>query len=51
MTIKDIRKDVDRMMEEVEGFSCETCPYAAECHRNELWWGCGQWEDEMGEDL
>ena len=45
------------MYEEMEmemGMECEGCvgcPHAAECEALELFWGCGVWEDEMGEDL
>ena len=31
--------------------ACERCPYADRCQREELWWGCGAWEQSMGEDL
>ena len=30
---------------------CAGCPVAHECATSELFWGCGIWEDEMGEDL
>jgi len=31
--------------------ACERCPYRDRCHREELWWGCGAWEESMGDDL
>ena len=31
--------------------ACAHCPYAAQCHATEGWWGCGAWEEGMGEDL
>ena len=30
---------------------CEGCPYRDRCESEELFWGCGVWEDYMGEDL
>ncbi len=40
-----------RTFDITEGHTCETCPLAAECELHELFWGCGVWEDGMGEDL
>ena len=40
-----------RTFDITEGHTCEGCPLAAECELHELWWGCGVWEDGMGEDL
>lgn len=31
--------------------ACEHCPYAEECEASDGWWGCGAWEEGMGEDL
>ncbi len=31
--------------------ACERCPYRAQCRQDELWWGCGAWEQSMGDDL
>lgn len=31
--------------------SCEECPFKDSCKSEELFWGCGVWEDSMGEDL
>ena len=31
--------------------ACEHCPYADQCEACEGWWGCGAWEEGMGEDL
>lgn len=30
---------------------CQHCPYREECQAEELFWGCGVWEEQMGEDL
>lgn len=30
---------------------CAHCPYAGQCDHQELYWGCGVWELQMGEDL
>jgi len=30
---------------------CEVCPFAERCGREELYFGCGVWEEMMGEDL
>lgn len=40
------------MMEMLENLvSCEGCPFAGICHKDELFWECPVWEDAMGEDL
>lgn len=31
--------------------ACKHCPYYTECHKTEGWFGCGAWEEGMGEDL
>lgn len=31
--------------------ACERCPYRARCRQDELWWGCGAWEQSIGDDL
>lgn len=41
---------------ETEGYDedrdyCEGCPYRDRCGSEEIFWGCGVWEDSMGEDL
>ena len=36
---------------DLECEDCEYCPFAAVCGEHELFWGCGVWEDSMGEDL
>lgn len=33
------------------GEACKHCPYREECNEKEGWWGCGAWEEGMGEDL
>lgn len=30
---------------------CLNCPVREECDNNEMYFGCGIWEDNMGEDL
>lgn len=34
-----------------EAVYCERCPRRDRCESEELFWGCGVWEDLMGEDL
>ena len=46
--------DREELMERVyalECDSCEECPLVNLCEDYELFWGCGVWEDSMGEDL
>lgn len=31
--------------------ACKSCPAADSCKSLELWWGCGFWEDDLGEDV
>lgn len=31
--------------------ACERCPYADRCDASEGYWGCGAWEEGMGDDL
>lgn len=31
--------------------NCEICPFYNTCEKEGLYWGCGVWEDGMGEDL
>ena len=40
-----------RTFDITEGHTYETCPLAGACELHELFWGCGVWEDSMGEDL
>lgn len=51
---KEMHKAINELYEAV-GYDCdaccEQCPYAEACEANELFWGCGVWEDSMGEDL
>ncbi len=46
-TIEELYEAVDMDCEAC----CERCPYAEQCGQYELFWGCGVWEDSMGEDL
>ena len=45
------RKELMKMVYALECDSCEECPLAHLCESHELFWGCGVWEDSMGEDL
>lgn len=54
MTTKEMMNAYVDTYYEVADYSkdwCEGCPVKAQCHTEELFWGCGIWEDEMGEDL
>lgn len=51
MTKLQIWNAVDDLRDTNENFSCETCPFAEACKARQLWWGCGEWEDQQGEDL
>lgn len=31
--------------------NCKVCPFHDACNKEELWWICGDWEDDMGDDL
>lgn len=31
--------------------TCRECPFRAECKASDLCYGCGVWEELMGEDL
>lgn len=31
--------------------ACAACPFRERCHEVEGWWGCGAWEEGMGDDL
>lgn len=43
------RIDTEGICEDVD--YCEGCPHRDRCGSEELFWGCGVWEDSMGEDL
>ena len=52
------RHDFYRVTEELENEFLETgenvcarCPYRDQCEKEELYWGCGVWETQMGDDL
>lgn len=32
-------------------FCAESCPFKTLCDEQRMWWGCGVWEELMGEDL
>lgn len=53
---KEMSKKVEELMELVEygegcEKACEKCPFAEQCKKEELFWGCGCWEKGMGDDL
>lgn len=55
MTYEEFMERYYEMLE-AEGYDedrdyCEGCPLRATCGRTEAYWGCGVWEDSMGEDL
>ena len=60
MTLVEMRK-VDKLVEEMFGgyglttdeceCVCDACPFAERCGEEELYFGCGVWEEMMGEDL
>ena len=31
--------------------ACARCPFSDLCGKEELFWGCGAWEEGMGDDL
>lgn len=35
----------------MELVGCAECEHRYECEALELYWGCGVWEEAMGEDL
>ena len=45
------RNEMMEMVYALECHACEDCPLADMCEAHELFWGCGVWEDSMGEDL
>lgn len=49
----EFRKVTDELFETYETTEemCAHCPYREECEPKELFWGCGVWETEMGDDL
>ena len=44
-------EEMQEMVYDLECEGCEGCPFAAVCGEHELFWGCGVWEEAMGEDL
>jgi hypothetical protein len=50
----EMKKVINELYEKVNynpDDCCEFCPYYEQCCAEELYWGCGVWEDSMGEDL
>ena len=48
--VEQLAEDREYSMEELDKM-CECCPYAEQCQTQQLYWGCGIWEAQMGEDL
>lgn len=40
-----------RLASEYGEDGCQHCPYREQCEEAELFFGCGVWEEMMGEDL
>lgn len=51
MTKKEFYEVVDKLLDQYGAEGCAHCPYAEQCETRELYWGCGVWEEQMGEDL
>lgn len=51
MMTKEMRRLTEDLMVQYGEDGCEHCPYAEQCGAEELFWGCGVWEEQMGEDL
>ena len=47
---KEERREMMNTVDALE-CTCENCPFAEQCDKEELFWGCGVWEDMMGDDL
>lgn len=45
------REELMAIVYALEGHTCEGCPVADHCEALELFWGCGVWEEGMGDDL
>lgn len=48
---KEFDAVVEKLLEQYDVDGCDYCPYADVCGQKELYWGCGVWEAQMGEDL
>lgn len=44
-------EEMEKMVFDLECKDCKDCPFSAVCGKLELFWGCGVWEESMGEDL
>jgi hypothetical protein len=53
MTTKEQRAIMWEMYHQIDECEdvCEKCPLRHICGKEELFFGCPVWEDEMGEDL
>lgn len=56
LTLAEYREIFDRLADLVtygEGCeaACAACPYRERCHETASWYGCGIWEEGMGDDL
>ena len=40
-----------KLVEEYGCDGCAHCPYRERCLKEDLYFGCGVWEEQMGEDL
>lgn len=47
----NILTDETLSVDDACSMACAQCPYADRCHADELFYGCGVWEDSMGDDL
>lgn len=48
---EEMRKVMWDLEERFGEQGCEHCPYRERCEAEELFFGCGVWETQMGEDL
>ena len=52
MNIKEMTvEEMELAVFDLECTDCKECPFKEVCGKYELFWGCGVWEDAMGEDL
>ena len=51
MEKREFYEVVNKLLDQYGAEGCEHCPYAEQCEARELYWGCGVWEEQMGEDL
>ena len=52
MNIKEMTvEEMELAVFDLECKDCKECPFKEVCGEYELFYGCGVWEDSMGEDL